>query len=306
MTKFRRELGDELLDCFQKAPSWWRHVTEHKSLAIAVRYKYLNVYSNGQSIFKVTQKSGSLVAETHYKYLLNEATPEYRSFRNNEFATDGLTYIEKYEGKKTLDRLISNANVYAGEEKKLVHDIISQKNNSNVIDLEVTFTTSEKSQEGPNAEIETEKKIEKAGIDRIDMVALEERDQSIWIVFYEVKTINDSRLRARENAEVIGQLSDYKRAIEARHDEIVTAYRQVCSDLIRLNRQVGGPGQINALIERVAKDDKKALKIDRDPRLIIVGYKGGYWNSPEWQGHLKKLTDKLGTDRVIGWGRRTM
>ena len=297
MADFTRGLGRELLDCLQKERSWWRDVTEHPKLAIAVRNEYLNVYSNGQSIFKVTVKSGGLVAETHYKYLLDEAKPEYRSFSNGKFVTDGLTYIEEYQSKKTLDRLIRNANVYAGDEKKFVHDIIGQDENSNVIDLEVMFTTPA---EKPEPDIEAEKKIEKVGIDRIDMVALEQRDKSIWIVFYEIKTIDDSRLRARKNAEVLGQLSDYKRAIETRRDKIVRAYAQVCSDLIQLNRPIGKPGKINALIQKVAKD-KNILKVECDPRLIIVGYRSAYWDSTEWQGHLKKLTDKVGIHRVIGW-----
>jgi hypothetical protein len=79
---FMRKLGKELRDCLQKAPSWWRDVRVHPDLAIAIRHKTLNVYSKGQSIFQVRSTAGTLVAETHYKYLLDEAKPEYRSFKN--------------------------------------------------------------------------------------------------------------------------------------------------------------------------------------------------------------------------------
>jgi hypothetical protein len=300
-------LGEELRNRLQREP-WWADVKEHPRLAIAIRRGYLNVYSNGQSIFKVAMRNGDLSAETHYKYLLDEATPEYRSFRNNEFYTDGLNYIKEYEGRKTLGRLISNANVYAGDEKRKVHAIIRNDDNSNVVDLEISFTTqlaeAEAEIEAEGAEIAAEKEAEKVGIDRIDMAALEENSEGrISIVFYEVKTFADSRLRAIENAEVIGQLKDYELAItpKERKDEIVRHYHALCSDLVHLNRPVGKPGKINSLIERAAKD-QNALLVDPKPRLIIVGFQDDQWHG-RWQEHLKKLCTALGkNDRIIGWG----
>jgi hypothetical protein len=300
MIEFGKGLGEELRNCLQREATWWADVKKHPDLAIAVRHKYFNVYSNGQSIFKVSMRSGDLWAETHYKYLLEKVTPEYRSFRNNKFCTDGLNYIKEYEGPKTLNQLISNANVYAGVEKKQVHKIISNNANNNVIDLEVSFTTHPV---GPEAEIAAEKEAEKVGIDRIDMVALEENsDGKISIVFYEVKTFDDARLRARGNAEVIGQLKDYELAIAHIGDEsIVRGYRQVCSDLVHLQRPVGKPGKINSLIERVA-GNQNALEVDPNPRLIIVGYQDDQWDGRRWQEHLGKLCTGLGSDRIIGWG----
>jgi hypothetical protein len=304
MTEFSKELGEELRDCLQRETTWWPDVKKHPDLAIAVRNKYLNVYSNGQSIFKVGTRSGNLWAETHYKYLLSQATPEYRSFRNNKFSTDGLSYIKDYQGPKTLNQLIGNANVYAGDEKKNVHAIIRSPANSNVIDLEVSFTTQLKSgQGGPEAEIEAEKETEKTGIDRIDIVALESKSENlISIVFYEVKTFNDPRLRAEKNAEVIGQLNDYERAICGAGDEnIKKAYHQVCCDLVCLDRPVGNPGQISPLIRKAAKD-LDIIEVDNKPRLIIVDYERDQWEGRVWQNHLKKLTDEVGINRVIGWG----
>jgi hypothetical protein len=306
MAGFSRGLGAELLARLQNERVWWPDVTAYSKLAIAIRHNYLNVYSNGQSIFRITTKFGDLVAETHYKYLVDEAKPEYRTFSNNKFDVEGLTYFSTYEGTETLDKLISNASLYAGREKEFVHQIIRRDENSNVIDLEVSFTTPQKAEAAPESEIEAEKEADKVGIDRIDMVALEENSKgSISIVFYEVKTFDDYRLRARGNAEVIGQLKDYEQAIAHKGDEsIVRGYRQVCSDLFHLKRPVGKPGKINSLIERVATvaKDQNALEVDPNPRLIIVGYKDDQWDGDGWESHLRKLCTELGNDRIIGWG----
>ena len=141
MGKFRRGLGADLRKCLTEDRKWWPDVREHADLAIAVRDKYLNIYSRGQSIFKVKQRDGTLRAETHYKYLVDRADHEYRAFREGKFDTKGLFFIREYKGRSTLDLLVKNAKVYAGNEKKHVHSIV--KKNSNVIDVEIALTTSE-------------------------------------------------------------------------------------------------------------------------------------------------------------------
>ena len=135
------------------------------------------------------------------------------------------------------------------------------------------------------------------------MVALEENSaDSISIVFYEVKTFNDPRLRAKRNAAVIGQLDDYEQAtVDIGDEKIAKAYHQVRCDLVRLKRSVGGPAEISSLIEKVA-NDSNILKVNHKPRLIVVDYDIDQWNGAVWQEHLKKLTEVIGIDRVIGWG----
>ena len=138
-----------------------------------------------------------------------------------------------------------------------------------------SFAARIKAEADPETEMEGEKEADKIGIDRIDMAALEENSNgSISIVFYEVKTFDDSRLRARGNAEVIGQLKDYEQAITHVGDEsIVRAYRQVCSDLLNLKRPVGKPGKINSLIERVATIAKDRNDLQVDPNLRLISLK---------------------------------
>ena len=51
--------------------SWWRDVLADRWLLIAIRDEYLNVYWQGQSIFRVAFQNGEVIATTHPKYLLN-------------------------------------------------------------------------------------------------------------------------------------------------------------------------------------------------------------------------------------------
>jgi hypothetical protein len=165
MAGFSRGLGAELLARLQNERVWWPDVTAYSKLAIAIRHNYLNVYSNGQSIFRITTKFGDLVAETHYKYLVDEAKPEYRTFSNNKFDVEGLTYFSTYEGTETLDKLISNASLYAGREKEFVHQIIRRDENSNVIDLERCHSQPRKRQrQPPNRKSRPRKRPTRSGL----------------------------------------------------------------------------------------------------------------------------------------------
>jgi hypothetical protein len=294
--EFKRELGSDLRSLLKEA-DWWQDVVKDERLAIAIRYKYLNVYSKGQSIFKITQRDGALLAETHYKYLVDRAKPEYRTFSHLSFDTDQLHFIREYKGKSTLDLLIRNAGVYAGHEKTHVHSIL--RNNKNIIDVEVAFTTLLERNAEQQAQEHAEEEAEKSRVDRIDIVALEEKSVgSISIVFYEVKTFNDPRIRATENAEVIGTLEDYRDAIKRAESNIRTAYAQVCRDLIFLQRPVGGFDRtLDPLIEKAARDDI-VLDVDPNPRLVIVDYSKPQWDASNWQTQLEKLKRHLW---VKGW-----
>ena len=244
---------------------------------------------------KQRERDGALLAETHYKYLVDRAKREYRTFSFDTeqqrwcFDTnDEPHFIREYEGKATLSRLISNATPYAGDEKTQVHSIL--RKNKNIIDVEVAFTTLLEREGDAETEEEAEEKEEKSRVDRIDMVALEEKSGgSISIVFYEVKTFDDPRIRARGNAEVLGTLEDYRDAIKQAESHIRTAYAEVCRDLVFLQRPVGGfDTKLDPLIEMAARDDT-VLSVDPNPRLVIVGYSTAQWDALNWQTQLEKL-----------------
>lgn len=72
---FRRGIrGDDFrkaLETLAQQDGWWKDVLADPTLIIGIRDEYLNVYWQGQSIFKVSFKGGKVTASTHEKYLLN-------------------------------------------------------------------------------------------------------------------------------------------------------------------------------------------------------------------------------------------
>ena len=61
----------EALETLAHQDGWWKDVLADKSLIIGIRDEYVNVYWQGQSIFKVSFKGSKVTASTHEKYLLN-------------------------------------------------------------------------------------------------------------------------------------------------------------------------------------------------------------------------------------------
>lgn len=60
MAKFERYLSKELLESLGKLSenrrgptNWWQDVLASKDLLIAIRAGYLNIYAQGQSVFKI-------------------------------------------------------------------------------------------------------------------------------------------------------------------------------------------------------------------------------------------------------------
>lgn len=162
MAKFERFLSEQLLESLAKlsannrgATNWWQDVLANKDLFfIAVRGGYLNVYAQGQSVFKIgsssstgVDSSGSPLVELHYKYLLKPSLPagkEYVRFDGNGFymgkkELDPAKIVQtKYIPAETVRELAASARTYSGAEKQGVHEIA--RRNRSVIDLEIAFT----------------------------------------------------------------------------------------------------------------------------------------------------------------------
>jgi hypothetical protein len=63
---------------FKDLLSLWRpsgHASGKAGLRVAIRNDYLNFYRLGQSVARVACVSGELIAEVHYKYVLDEPLP---------------------------------------------------------------------------------------------------------------------------------------------------------------------------------------------------------------------------------------
>jgi len=148
-------------------------------LRLAIRNNYLNFYRLGQSVARVYCVSGELRADVHYKYVLG-ARSEYsgplylRLTRQGVFSQGAL--VANYKSISTLQEWIAAVNdKHVGEEKRLVDEFVEK--NDNVVDMEMALPAW----------------AERNVAVRMDLVAIEDGS----VVFWEVKTANDSRIRCK-------------------------------------------------------------------------------------------------------------
>jgi hypothetical protein len=79
---------------------WWADVLADRTLFIALRGSYFNVYWRGQSLFLVSNPLG-LKATTHEKYLLDPALESQVPLTNGSFDIEGrlkVGFTRRYEG----------------------------------------------------------------------------------------------------------------------------------------------------------------------------------------------------------------
>jgi hypothetical protein len=249
---------------FQDLLSLWcpsGHSSGTTGLRLAIRNNYLNFYRLGQSVARVYCVSGELRADVHYKYVLREPQPGYSGPLYLRLTTKGIFSPDAlgatYEGPTTLDRWITAAGKHAGPEKKLVDEFVEK--NDNVVDLEMALPAWARS---------------KVAV-RMDLVAIEDGK----VVFWEVKTVNDSRIRCRAKFEednfphVLKQLSNYRVFLaEKRHvEQVESAYRETAKllvDLRKLADKIGPTQALGASIIAASKDQRLAVA-DRAALVVV-------------------------------------
>jgi hypothetical protein len=109
-----------------------------KCLRLAVRKGYLNFYRRGQSVAKVdVDSSEKLRARVHNKYVYGDGGKgnDYVFLTAAGVPERGTGQLTPYDRITCLDKWISNANAYVGDEKRFVDDVVAW--NPNVIDLEM-------------------------------------------------------------------------------------------------------------------------------------------------------------------------
>lgn len=274
MAKFERYLPDDLLEQLKKLSqgtkggrNWWQDVQASSDLKIAIRAGYLNVYAQGQSVFKISSglgKGASPLVELHYKYLLKPSLPkgkEYLRFDGEKFfmgkaELNPATLIQiKFVAGETVKELATSARIYSGQEKQGVHTIALK--NPSVVDLEIAFT---KIDDDGNR-----------GAQRIDLAALHKSGGRISVKFYEAKLASDTRLRGnRGKPEIIAQVQKYDDFLERHEDEIRKAYVNVCRTLVSL-RHAGSRTDISPLVEEVCASPDRLI-VDTATKLLIFGY----------------------------------
>lgn len=317
---FRRGLGDELIaELGRLAASrdadgqWWRDVLAHPRLFIAVRDKQLDVYHNGSAIYSVTSENNRLSIKTHFKFLVRQIQA-YGTLDH-----DGLAFRfgkeplwKTYHPHETLKEIISASKAYGGPEKQGLHNLVRRE--PRVVDLEVSFRRAENdpealiaddpvmAQDEENMEVVAEKDKKARQHDRIDAVTLEESEKTISIVFHEAKHFSNAALRSRVGSPaVVGQIERYQEALKRHKAQIVSAYSQLCKDLICLHKMradaVGPTRPLDLLITRTAEG--APLTVNPFPRLLIFGFDEDQRDGKNWEKHRQKL-ERVASVLMVG------
>jgi hypothetical protein len=226
---FRRGIrGDSFLKALEtlaQHDGWWKDVLADRSLIIGIRDEYLNVYWQGQSIFKVSFKAGEVVASTHQKYLLNPELKGQVSLIGGKFefgkAAERMLTRE-YEGAATLERLKKAAALYSGREKEGVHEIATS--NPAVVDVEIAINAA--------CVDEVVRKIP-----RMDMASFEKANGGVDLVFWEAKTFSNPEL---ETGEVVDQVKEYGAVISAHPVDFSESYSCVAKNLVEMEKWSNG------------------------------------------------------------------
>ena len=247
-------------------------------LRLAIRDRYLNFYRNGQSVAKVTVISGRLEAEIHNKYVYRnkKGGQECVKISAGMFAASDGSRVCYSDG--LVHDWISEANTYAKGEKLFVDEIVAR--NANVIDLEAALPADSELWEARSAP-------------RMDLVAMELCGNRWKLVFWEAKLVGNPEARCRNGLPpVVGQLEPYKMWLEKNQKVVCDAYRQACSDLVKLHGIAKSlypdKAELGQAITTVGGRDASELGVDSQPRLIIDDRRSKT-AAFERNGHLNKL-----------------
>lgn len=248
---------------------WWKELLEHwalpgmdagtMGLRLAIRDNYLNFYRRGQSVARVfIGRDGKLSASVHLKYLGADNVlegKEYARLVDGAFVSVSLPGIPFVDGQ-TFPAIIQKTEGWTGKEKYFVD--LAVADNASVVDLEVGLP----------------RILDEGGAPRMDLAVLERGEHSaqIRLVFWEAKTIDDSRLRATnpDTAEVHSQLAKYVDYMsdDTRRIHAENEYRRNCQLIVELAKLAGKDDFLSPLIHETGNPSADFF-IDPVPRLVI-------------------------------------
>ncbi|MFD1330746.1 hypothetical protein ACFQ4O_01905 [Methylopila musalis] len=291
MKQFRRGIRNPaMLDALvelSEREGWWRDVIRDPSLVIGVRDEYLNVYWQGQSLFRVAMKGGRVTATTHPKYLLNPDLSGQVAIdvETNAFAAPRIDAIaQAYEPGVTLGRLKRAASLYSGEEKRGVHDIATA--NPNVVDVEIAFSGGD---------------VTGGVVPRIDIAAFESIEGGVRLVFWEAKTFYNPELRSSGEKNVVRQIELYRSILDAFRDDVIESYRIIAANLAVLASASGGARQLDPVVRRVAEGGELVLGDPAELNLIVYGFDAAQ-RDKVWRPFESELRTKLAPGRIVARG----
>lgn len=260
MSDFNRGIKNEaLIEGLRRLAteeSWWRDVLLDRSLIIAIRDEYLNVYWQGQSIFRVSFVNGRVAASTHPKYLLNPDVSGQISLVGGSFELKKLeaTMLTRtYEGAETLGKLKRAAGLFSGREKEGVHAIATS--NPSVVDVEIALSANGISDVG--------------SLPRLDLAAFEVATDHIDLVFWEAKIFDNPEVAPRS---IVIQIGKYQRVIEASRQKLLESYRLVAQNLVEISKMSGSVRQVSDAVRQVAAGHAQLWVSPSDVGMIVYGY----------------------------------
>lgn len=261
--------------------SWWREVLEDPGLIIAVRDEYLNVYWQGQSLFKVSYRGGKVHAETHPKYLLDPSLGTPVPFDGVRFTLPQSPMVHEFKPKTTLRDMKRAAALYAGEEKKGVHTIV--RKHPTVLDVEISLRRLDPEED-------------QSPLPRIDIAAVEHRGNDIYLVFWEAKLFWNKDLRAKKSKQppVIEQVKDYQDILRCHCSSVLESYRQVAKNLVAITEMRPHGSALDDVIRRIAATPER-LKMADPPEvgLLVFDFDADQRDGAAWKPHKEKLERAL-------------
>lgn len=260
MSDFKRGIKNEAflegLRRLAAEESWWRDVLLDRSLIVAVRDEYLNVYWQGQSIFTVSFTNGRVAASTHPKYLLNPDVSGQIFLAGGSFELEKLQatmLIGSYEGPVTLSKLKSAAGLFSGGEKEGVHAIATS--NPSVVDVEIALSANGTSNVG--------------SVPRLDMAVFEPAAGNVDLVFWEAKLFSNPQVAP---GSIVLQVGKYQRVVEAFQQKLLESYRLVAQNLVEISNMSGGLRQVGQAVQHVADGSAQLSVSPLNIGIIVYGY----------------------------------
>ena len=285
---------NELGKLVSKKNNWWTDLLSQWApsgssgeLRLAIRNRYMNFYSKGQSVAKIFfDRSGrSPTMRIHEKYVKPSPNggQRYLNLLGDEgFDADGNPGT--WRGPDLLEKWIANSLRHTGKEKRCIDALVEKS--ATVIDLEMGLPAFD----------------DRKTALRMDLVALEGDSKNICLVFWEAKLIADGRLRSKDhNPKVFEQINNYRSYLRnnARKIRVIKAYRNCCSiirDLHSMASKAGVAHPLDPLI-LAASDPSSKIRVDDTPRLVVFD-DGRKRREEAWQTHLDVLRQKVTVEVV--------
>ena len=249
------------------------------SFRLAVRNGYVNFYHQGQSVSKVEfpKRKALATSRIHHKYVVPNASGQtYLKIQPFDGLDDAGGRCA-WGGREMLDSWIANSACHANSEKEHIDKLLTVS--PKVIDLEIALPAR------PNG---------RRRAPRIDVASLENsrNGAAARIVFWEVKMINDDRLRSTGMPKVVEQVEGYEEYVCREPSLFEDAYGETCRILKNFHdiasRLWKSPKPLDPLISAVANGEPE---VDPQPRLLIID--DGTRRRGNWEQHLRKLTRQL-------------